>query len=277
MSNPQTLKWMGDIQNAVQAHDLGGFKRLYCNESPELKARALAVVVQNGDLPLLEVALQHSHDLVHLDLRKVFEKGASKGQVEATTRMLGWAKVHSTFVAQPSYAFTLASNALRSDCVELLERNWSEIEQTPNDTLNNLYGSAAVHNASKCLGFLDHHLRNAEHLRMGALSQAVRMKKAQAVTHLLHHVSSLYNIKREAGNLLAEMVRRDHIDEPDAVDTINALFAFVSFEEFSQRFARSFNPKVLHRLETMQARRQHKILSGAINDFTPTPSLARKM
>ena len=277
MSNPQTLKWMSDIQNAVQAHDLPNFERLYCNESPQLKARALAVVVQNGDLPLLEVALQHSHDLVNLDLRKVFEKGASKGHVEAATRMLVWANTHSTFVAQPSYAFTLAIGALRSDCTELLERNWAEIEKTPNDTLNNLYGSAAVHNASNCLVFLDQNLRNAEHLRMGALGQAVRMKKAKAVAHLLHHVPSMYNIKREAGDLLAEMVRRHQIDEPDGVDTVNALFAFVSFEEFSQRFARSLNPKVLHRLETLQARHQHKILSGAIEEFTPAPSLARKM
>lgn len=277
MSNPQTLKWMGDVQNAVQAHDLGEFERLYCNESPEFKARALAVVIQNGDVPLLEVALQHSHDLVHLDLRKVFEKGASKGHVEAATRMLEWAKIHSTFVAQPSYAFTLAIGALRSDCTELLERNWAEIEKTTSDTLNNLYGTAAVHNASNCLVFFDQHLRNAEHLRMGALGQAVRMKKAKSVAHLLHHVSSVYNIKREAGDLLAEMVRRNQIDEPDGVDTVNELFAFVSFEEFSQRFGRSLNPKLLRQLETMQAQRQHKILSGAIEEFTPAPSLARKM
>lgn len=269
-------QWMQDIKNAAEANNCDAFEQLYRTADPAAQVRGLAMAVQYGRIPMMAFALQHAEGLKYMNLSAVFEKGASKGQVETTTRALEWANTYNTFVAHPPYAFTLAMGALRSDCRELLERNWAEIKTTKNDLLHNLYGSAAVNDAGLCLGFLDQHLPRAEQLRMGALSQAVRLNKAVAVLHMLRNPPSFHNTTTEAANLLWEMMHRNQMDAA-AVDTVSALLEYVSFEEFNKRFGSGFKPHMMRKLETLQAQHQHKILSAAIEEYTPSNSVARKM
>lgn len=278
MNNTYSQRWVNSIEKLAIANDFEEFVQLYPQAlNPVSEVHALTVLVQQGNIPMVEFALTTSQELQHMDLSAVVHKGAASKQVQSTSLVLEWCKKHNTFVPPQPYLFELAMGAVRGNCALLLEQYWPEIKQMGKECLNNIYMTAGNCDAVECIEFMRPLLKYADHLHSGMVRQTARQYKHRAMVYLLRNPPEFFNTKREAGDVLLMLLENDPLKSEDALKTVQSLFEFVTASEFVQRFRDLFKPSMLRVIDALYIGHQKNVLQAAVKGNTPQASIVRKM
>lgn len=278
MNNTYSQKWVNSIEKLAIANDFKGFAQLYPEALNAVsEVHALKVLVQHGNVPMVEFALATSQELPHMDLSAVIQKGAAASQIQTTSLLLEWCKKHNTFVSPQPYLFKLAMGAVHGNCVTLLERYWPDIKKMRKEFLNNIYMTAGNCDAVECMEFMRPGLKYADHLHSGMVRQTARLNKPRAMVYLLRNPPEFFNTKREAGDVLLMLIENERYKTDDALKTVQALFEFVTASEFVQRFKERFKPSVLRAIDELYIGHQKNILQAAVKGSAHQVSIVRKM
>lgn len=279
MSNATySQKWVNSIEKLALADDFAAFALLYPDALNAVsEVQALKVLVQHGNVPMVEFALATSQELTHMDLSAVVHKGAASKQVHTTSLVLEWCKTHNIFVPQQPYLFKMAMGAVRGNCAPLLEQYWPDIKKMRKEFLNNIYMTAGNCDAVECIEFMQPLLKYADHLHSGMVRQTARLHKHRAMVHLLRNPPEFFTTKREAGDVLLMLIENDRFKTEEELTTVQALFEFVSAAEFMQRFKERFKPSVLRTIDELYIGHQKNVLQAAVKGRASQSHAARKM
>lgn len=278
MNNTFSQKWVNSIEKAAIANDFDEFARLYPDALNAVsEVQALKVLVQQGNMPMVEFALATSKELPNMDVSTVLHKGAMAGQVQTTATVFEWCKTHNSFVPPQPYLFKLAIGAVCGNCVPLLNQYWPEIKKMNKELLNNIYINAATHDSVECLEFLRPLLQCVDGFHSGMVRQTARSYKCRAMVYLLRNPPEFFNTKREAGDVLLMLLENDALKSQEALKTVQSLFEFVSAPEFLHRFRDRFKPSMLRAVDELYIGHQKNVLLAAVKKNSPHPPLARKM
>jgi len=278
MNNTYSQKWVNSIEKLAIANDFEGFAQLYPDALNAVsEVQALKVLVQHGNIPMIEFALAVSQELPNMDVSTVVQKGAASGQIQSTSLVLEWCKVHNSFSPPQPYLFKMAMGAVNGNCTPLLEKYWLDIKKMRKELLNNIYMTAANCDAVECLEFMQPLLKYADHLHSGMVRQTARLHKHRAMVHLLRNPPEFFNTKREAGDVLLMLIEHDQFKSEEGVKTVQSLFEFVTASEFLHRFRDRFKPSMLRAVDELYVGHQKNVLQAAVKGSKPQTTIARKM